>query len=87
MKTERKPTTQRLKTWIEYFQEIKNGNKRFEVRKNNRDFRQGDTLILQEWNNDIKEFTGEEMTFKVGYTLYGEKFGIKKGYCVMQLDS
>jgi len=38
-----------LKVWPEYFNAIKSGSKAFEVRRNDRDFRQGVVLKLREW--------------------------------------
>lgn len=83
-----------LKTWPEYFQAILKGTKKFEVRKNDRDFKEGDTLILIE--GDFKESgekdtdliwipTGRKMARTVTSILYGGKFGIEKGYCVMSI--
>jgi len=36
-----------LKTWAEYFEAVKSGNKTFEVRVNDRDFKVGDILVLR----------------------------------------
>lgn len=44
------PTTHRLKTWRESFQAILDGEKRFEVRKNDRSFLEGDFLMLVEFD-------------------------------------
>lgn len=38
-----------LKTLPEFFNRVWNGNKKFEIRKNDRDFKEGDFVILQEW--------------------------------------
>jgi len=40
-----------LKTWNEYFEEVFMGHKTFEIRKNDRNFQKGDTLILKEWKS------------------------------------
>lgn len=77
--------THELKTWPEYFQEIINGDKTFEVRKNDRDFKMGDVLLLKEWDNENSKYTGREWTVVVGYVLQGGQFGIEPGYCVMSI--
>ena len=55
-----------LKTLSTYFQAIKNGSKPFEVRKNDRDFREDDILFLKEYipadyydAGDEERYTGE----------------------------
>jgi hypothetical protein len=76
--------THYLKTWPEYFAEIADGDKTFELRKNDRDFESGDVLVLQEWSPESKEYTGRETTKMVGYLLQGE-FGLPDDICVMSL--
>jgi len=38
-----------LKTWPEYFKDVKSGKKSFEIRKDDRDFNKGDVLLLREF--------------------------------------
>lgn len=73
-----------LKTWKQYFRQIVDGQKTFEVRKNDRGFKVGDILILDEYNNETKEFTGRSECFQVGFMLQGE-FGLPADVCVMSL--
>lgn len=77
-----------LKTWPEYFEEVFMGHKPFEVRKNDRDFRVGDTLILKEFEAGSTNYgyTGREMARTVTYVLQGGQFGIEDGYCVMGIQ-
>jgi len=75
--------THSLKTESEYFKAIENGIKNFELRKNDRDFKVGDRLNLQETINS--EYTGAGMVKKVIYILEGGKFGLDPEYCIMQL--
>lgn len=75
-----------LKTWKPYFMEIFMGKKKFEVRKNDRDFKVGDNLILKEYDNDKKEYTGREMSTYINYILDGGQFGIEEGYVVMSIE-
>jgi hypothetical protein len=39
-----------LKTWPEFFDAVARCEKRFEVRKNDRGFQRGDTLVLRRWD-------------------------------------
>jgi ASC-1-like (ASCH) protein len=78
--------THALKTWPEYFQLIREGKKRYELRENDREFKEGDKIILQEYKPDEKKYTGEEETFQAGFILHGPAFGLKKGYCIIQLE-
>lgn len=74
-----------LKTWPEYFEEVFMGHKTFEVRKYDREFKEGDHLILKEFNPHILEYTGRECARVVTYILHGGQFGIEEGYCVMSM--
>ncbi|MFP7215891.1 DUF3850 domain-containing protein [Lactococcus garvieae] len=42
--------THELKLDIKYFDEVKSGKKNFEIRKNDRDFKVGDILVLKAFN-------------------------------------
>ncbi len=55
------------KVWPEYFQQILEDRKTFEVRLNDFDISEGDTLLLKEWDPKTKEYTGREVEKKVGY--------------------
>lgn len=78
--------THALKTWPEFYDVANSGKKKFEVRKFDRPFKEGDTVLLQEYNNETKEYTGKECEYVIGYILKGPGFGIQKGYCVISLD-
>lgn len=76
--------THALKTIAPYFTDIKDGVKLFELRKFDRDFKVGDQLLLQEYNPVDKKYTGEEISVTITYILQNaEKFGLKKGYCIL----
>lgn len=74
-----------LKTWPEFFEPIQLGEKKFEVRKNDRDFMIGDILILEEYDPETETYTGRIMKRTVSYTLLGGQFGIEEGYIVMSI--
>lgn len=44
-----KIVTHELKTWPKYFNDVWYGRKKFELRKNDRDFKVGDELWLREY--------------------------------------
>jgi len=78
----------KLKTWIEYFQIMERGDKPFDLRKNDRDFKAGHELLLREYDKESKKYTGRILRRKITYVLQGneaELLGLKEGYCVMGL--
>lgn len=89
-------TIHNLKLHDRYFDAVKNGFKRFEIRKNDRDFRVGDLLILTRFydkqipDNPMYVYTrdNEKINAKVTYLLKHEDFpdGIPEGYVVMTIE-
>lgn len=75
-----------LKTIQPYFDMVKEGKKKFELRKeDDRSYNEGDTVILQEW--DGEKYTGQELTFTIGAIVRNVKqFGLKDGYCAFSLS-
>ena len=55
------------KIWPEYFQQILDDKKTFEVRLNDFDIGEGDILVLKEWDPKTKNYTGREIEKTVGY--------------------
>src|SRR3990167_7449887 len=55
------------KVWPEYFQQILYGKKTFEIRLNDFEINEGDTLLLKEWDPNTKDYTGRELERQVGY--------------------
>lgn len=78
--------THALKCWPEYFKALDNGEKTFEIRKDDRPFEVGDKIMLQEYNTATEKYTGEELTFSISYIMRDKpKFGLKIGYCILGL--
>ena len=73
-----------LKTYPKYFQETIEGNKLFEIRKNDRNFQVGDVLLLKEWDN-IK-YTGSEVGAMVRYILDDKFIGLAEGYVALGMQ-
>lgn len=72
-----------LKTWPEYWHSIANGLKTFELRFNDRDYKEGDILVLREWVPPIRigdkispawggKYTGNVVLAKVKHILLGK---------------
>jgi hypothetical protein len=78
--------THHLKTWPQYFEEVYNGKKNFELRKNDRGFQIGDVLVLKEWSSETQDYTGRKISKKVEYALEGGSLGLEKGYVIMALS-
>jgi hypothetical protein len=78
--------THALKIWPQFYQEVEDGNKTFEVRKNDRDFKTGDVLLLQEWDPVTEKYTGNECYKVITYILpAGTNIGIHSDYVVMSI--
>lgn len=77
---------QTLKTWPDYFNAVLSGEKTFEIRKNDRDYKVGDELRLEEYIPDDLQYTGRVIAVTVTYILHGGNFGIEDGYCVMSIE-
>ncbi len=73
----------RLKTWSKYFWEVVNGNKTFELRKNDRNFKVGDHLLLENYDEKKECYLSESIIVRITYILEGGNFGLEKGYVVM----
>ena len=81
------------KIWPEYFDPVSSGKKKFEVRLADFDVKEGDILLLEEWDSKTKQYTGRNIEKKVSFVLkfnlndFGQKEVIKeKGLVVIQLD-
>lgn len=74
-----------LKTHTEYWIDVHNGLKAFEYRKNDRDFKAGDVLVLRCYDQIAHEYTGNEITANVTYVLTKAP-GLPEGYCIMGIE-
>lgn len=69
-----------LKITEPYFSDVAFGSKNFEIRKNDRDYKIGDILILKAWNGE--KYTGAEVRREITYITDYEQ---KPGYVVMAI--
>lgn len=74
-----------LKIRPKYFDAVRSGEKTFELRRNDRDFRVGDYLALNEW--DGESYTGRTELVKVTYMLTpNDIMTCQGGYVVMSIE-
>lgn len=74
-----------LKTLLPYYNDIRIGNKTFELRKDDRNYKKGDWLRLKEFDNG--KFTGREIDVRVLYVLRNvEDYGLKKGFVILGIN-
>lgn len=81
------------KIWPKYFDMLKNTKKNFELRIADFDIKEGDTLILEEWDPETKKYTGRKMEKKVDFVIkiksltkwWTEEEIKKHGFYVIQL--
>jgi hypothetical protein len=71
-----------LKILPQYYKKVSSGEKRFEIRKDDRNFKIGDLIRLSEFN---KEYTGRDCLVEIIYKLDGGNYGLEKGYCILSI--
>lgn len=72
----------KLKIDSKYFDAVLKGFKTFEIRKNDRNFKVGDKLILQEYDPEKQVCTGYEL---LAFVTYITNFAQKMDYVVMAI--
>jgi len=68
------------KIWPKYFELVKSGKQRFELRLTDFKVKKGDILVLKEWDPKKKEYTGRKVKKMVNFVLKFKlnDFGQKK---------
>ncbi|MSR71004.1 DUF3850 domain-containing protein [Candidatus Kaiserbacteria bacterium] len=51
----------------EYFDAVASGKKKFELRMNEFEAKEGDTFLMREWDPVKKEYTGRQLEKKITY--------------------
>lgn len=57
------------KVWPKYFEAILAGDKTFEIRLADFECRQGDILVLREWDPEKKDYTGRTLEKQITYVV------------------
>lgn len=85
--------THELKCHATCWDAIERGEKRFEARRDDRFFQRDDIVVLKRTDADGtysiadgSRFKTRDLTFRIGWMLRGEEFGIKPGFVVFQLE-
>lgn len=73
-----------LKIHPQYFRDVMLGLKKVEVRKNDRNYQEGDILILNEFEPSTKRYTGKQEIRTADYILK-DVAGLASDYVVIQL--
>jgi hypothetical protein len=74
-----------LKTWPEPFAAALAGLKCYEIRRTDRPFKVGDTLVLEEWSPATLDYSGQRLSRRVTYISRGPEWGLPSDLCVMSL--
>lgn len=75
-----------LKSIQPSFDEIISGDKRFELRKNDRDFKAGDVVWFNEYNAIKKAYSGRAVECDIDYVLT-DHAGLMEGYCIFTMKA
>lgn len=81
-KEESKTKVHTIKLAKMYYEDVKSGKKSFELRKNDRGYKQGDILKMLEYAEGA--WTGRQIIAEVTYLLENYA-GIEEGYCIMAI--
>ena len=75
-----------LKTSPEFFEAVLIGSKTFEIRYNDRNFQEGDTVILEEYFKRMKTYSGRKLARRITYVFYGQGYGLEKDYVILAIQ-
>ena len=76
-----------LKIKDNFFRAVDAEKKNFELRKDDRGFKNGDILILREWSDVMGNYTGRVIRRRITYIYHGTGiYGLAKGYSILGLE-
>jgi hypothetical protein len=77
-----------LKTWPALYNAMAHNGKNFEIRKNDRRFITGDLLILQEYDINTKQYTGNIRVVQIKLIFTHTQIpGLQEGYVAMAVEN
>ncbi len=75
-----------LKTYTKYFNQLQQGEKTFELRKDDRDYKVDDIITLSDYCPLKDEYLGRCLSYRIiGILSNCEEFGLMKGYCILSI--
>lgn len=76
-----------LKTLAPFFDAVADGSKTFELRKNDRNYQVGDTLLLERWcePGPLQDTKTAPIRKTVTYVLRGGQYGLDREFCILGL--
>jgi len=83
---ETRPCKHEIKTWPTPFQASWVGDKPWELRLNDRNYKERDEVVLQEFDPDTGEYSGREIEGVIRLILKDPLFGVLEGYCIFTIQ-
>lgn len=80
---EKEPKIHEIKIAASFYDDVTNGRKRFELRKNDRDYKEGDSIKMLEFKDG--RHTGRTIDADIIYLLENYT-GLEEGYCILGID-
>jgi Domain of unknown function (DUF3850) len=82
-----------LKCWPQFFNEIKGGRKKHDLRRSDdRKFKVGDILLLREFDPKLERYTGRSMKVRVTYITSSDlpcalsKDALHPNFCILSIQ-
>ena len=75
--------THELKIRPDYFSAVASGHKKFELRRNDRNFKVDDRLLLREW--DETGYSGKKVLCRIDYILENHD-GLDSNYAILSIS-
>lgn len=75
--------THNIKIVSRYYEAVLRKDKKFEIRKDDRGYQVGDTVILEEWDDEKEQYSGRWQQVEISYVLRDcPEYGLMPGFCI-----
>jgi hypothetical protein len=84
--------THHVKSWSHFFDAIKAGHKKHDLRRDDRNYQAGDTVVLERYDNIKGIYTGEQCTAEISYITNNQfpcafsSAVLPQDYCILSLE-